>query len=438
MVLSHWESGVCYVGTGSVLMVSALRSMTRLSPHAGLPGASGTGHASMGNEKTLPGGQTLTMSLSLVNRRSALILLGLVGLQLLFLFFLLGLLLVRKSPDESDVLTRVLLGLDGFDYLLLAALLGVCALLWQQSRSRLFIDAEGIRARMPKWLGFGKFRQTAGSWHFRWDQVRDVRLEEPMHRLPFGQGLRAYRLVVDANGRKTVIDPYCWIDKDGVDHRADFRQMFTTAGSHRQLIEATPLMQAFLARGIDVARSDASTAVGPRGFDVTTHRGLALQVLALFLLGLYFVVDLLFLASYQALESVPRGHFVLVGLAAASLCFFSGRGAPPLERFVVGAMTTAVAVAATYPALLQYNARDAVRVDADYRAVRVAEFTAVDGALPDIDLRDHRAEEYWAEHPPGSRHRFTVLRGEGGFYQLHLTPLNRQVRNWYEARDRDP
>lgn len=45
-----------------------------------------------------------------------------------------------------------------------------------------------------------------------------------------------------------------------------------------------------------------------------------------------------------------------------------------------------------------------------------------------------RMDEYWAQFEPGSVHRFTLIRGRLGSWQLQRSELNRQFRRFYETQ----
>jgi hypothetical protein len=139
------------------------------------------------------------------------------------------------------------------------------------------------------------------------------------------------------------------------------------------------------------------------------------------------------LAPYQALQAVPKLPFLLLAIAGVVLIVISGRGAPKLERGAVGSMLLAAMLAAVYPAMLRYNALDADILNVTYEASSSSQYQALNQDLPDIDMRHHRGEEYWQQFKAGSLHEFIVMRGKGGFYQLHMTPLNRKIRAWYDG-----
>lgn len=316
---------------------------------------------------------------------------------------------------------------------LLAGLLLAIILLWQQSRARLCVNIEGIQASMPKWLGWPLFKQTGGNWNLRWSDIDSVRLETPKRTRRTAQGLRFYRLVINTGKDEISINPYVWFNPAGTDHRMGFRELFGSGKSNQQRIHDAPLMHLLQARGIEIEGSTRPTAQNSKEFQLGSHLGLGLQVVLLFVFGGYFAIDYFMLAPYRALQAVPRLPFLLVTMVAAALIYISGRGAPKLERSAVGVMLLCAMLAAIYPAMLRYNAHDAEVINATYEALAVGHFQSLNPDLPDIDMSHHRGEEYWQQYYAGSLHEFTVMRGKGGFYQLHMTPLNKRIRDWYEG-----
>jgi len=316
---------------------------------------------------------------------------------------------------------------------LLAGLLLSCNMIWQQSRARLRVGVDGIQASMPGWLGWSLFRQTGGDWKLRWRDIEHARLEVPKLSRRSSQGLRFYRLVITTAKDEIRINPYVWFNPHGADHRMGLRELFGTGKSNARRIHDAPLMELLRARGIEIEGMTPSDAEYSQEFQLNSHIGLGLQVVILFLMGGYFAIDCFMLRPYQALEALPKLPFLLIGLVSVVLTFISGRGAPKLERSAVGIMLLAAILAAVYPASMRYNALDAEIIDATYEAKSEGLFQALNPNLPDIDMRRHRAEEYWQQYAAGSLHEFIVMRGKGGFYQLHLTPLNRNIRAWYDA-----
>jgi len=317
---------------------------------------------------------------------------------------------------------------------LLAGLLLSFNMLWQQSHARLRVGIDGIHASMPGWLGWPIFKQTGGDWQLRWRDIVSARLEAPKHTRRTSQGLRFYRLVIKTGKDEIRINPYVWFNPAGTDHRMGFRELFGNGASNVQRIQDAPLIQLLQARGIEIAAMDSEPGkAASEAFQLGSHKGLGLQVVLLFVFGGYFAVDHFMLAPYQALQPIPKLPFLLLAMAALALIAISGRGAPKLERGAVGIMLLVAMLAALYPAMLRYNALDAEVINATYEASTSGHYTALNKDLPDIDMSRHRGDEYWQQYEAGSLHEFTVLRGQGGFYQLHMTPLNRKIRAWYDT-----
>lgn len=315
------------------------------------------------------------------------------------------------------------------------ALVFAALAVWQQGRARMTVDDDGIHARMPVWLGMPGLRQTGGTWHVPWSDIRLVGLESPGWIGQTGQGLRLFRLRLSTSNGDVLVNPYVWYDPDGPDHRVSLFEILGRAKDNPSRIRSTPLVRQLEARGFEIDDGQAAEKQASASFDLARHKGLAFQLVALFALAGYFAIDHFFLTPYLPLEPIPKAHFLPIAAGAFLVIVLTGRGAPPTERIAVGALTLAAVIAAVHPATLRFNAIDADRFTAGYEAVEIGRFSAHELDLPDIDLTSHRATEYWERYPPGRRHEFTIVRGRGGFRQLHLTPLNRKIRAWYAGDD---
>lgn len=153
-----------------------------------------------------------------------------------------------------------------------------------------------------------------------------------------------------------------------------------------------------------------------------------------FAAGIYALIDALFIQPYLPLETLPTAPFLLVGALAAFAAWKLGQGAPRLERSIVGFLSVAACVAATYPAMLRLNAATAPAEAIPY--VSLGGLFGPDGErLPAVDLSGLGVPEYWAEYPPGTRHEFTLIKGSAGFYQLDLAPVYDRTRRFYRDRE---
>lgn len=304
-----------------------------------------------------------------------------------------------------------------------------------QRIARIHVTSLGLRARIPRWLGLGLLGQTAGRWEVLWEAVRHVRLERPAGGLNGIKLLGWYRLVIETDMDEIRINPFSWFDGTGPDHRLRIGELFRPATVQaEQRVRDAPLIQAFEARGFQVEPAEAGwKPVGAR-FDLVRHRGMVGQLVVFFLAGLYALVDTYITGSYRALELLPSMPFIEAGVVAGLGAWLLGRGAPALERTVVGALTVIAVVAAVYPAILRLNAATAEPEIVAYRATAPGVFEALRAGYPAIDLTDIQADEYWAALPPGSFHEFTLMRGEAAFYQLDLLPLYARTKAFYESR----
>jgi hypothetical protein len=338
----------------------------------------------------------------------------------------------------SEALRRALREQPHLDATLgMAALLApVAAVYWLGQRSaRLQADRDGLRGEIPRWLGIGLFRQTAGRWRIPWSAIRRVRLIEPAPAPNPIQRLGGFRLVIETEHGQTWVSPFTWFDRRGGDHRLTLKEALRARRlDPDRLVWRAALLRLMRARGITVEREQAVARRPTRGFDLTTHRGLAVQLVALFTGGLYALAETFFLDRYRPLEPLPGWPFALVAGAATLAVLMLGRGAPVRERLVVGALTVAALVVAVRPAMLRLNALSATPRTLAYVASAPGRFTPPVDALPLIDLHGESLDAYWSRYPPGASHEFTLLRGAAGFYQLDTAPLYARTRRFYREQ----
>lgn len=304
-----------------------------------------------------------------------------------------------------------------------------------QRAAHIRVTSMGLQGHVPRWLGVGVFRQTAGRWDIRWEAVRRVRLVEPAPLHNPVQRLGRYRLVIETDRGETWLNPFAWFDRVGRDHRLGLGELLTFRRlDPARRVQSAPLIGAVRARGFDIEHDTHGGRAHARGFDLARHPGMVGQLALLFGTGLYALADTFFLAAYVPLEWMPAWPFVVTGVAAVLAVSALGRGAPRTERVVVGALVAGALIAAVYPATLRVNAATAEPETATYVAVGPGRFQARDAGLPAIDLTGAEVDEYWTQYPPGREHEFTLLHGIGGFHQLDLSPLHERTRRFY-SRD---
>ncbi len=320
---------------------------------------------------------------------------------------------------------------------LAAALLPLAIVfLLAQRAATLRVDTEGLAARIPRWLGIGLFRQTAGEWRIAWHTIRRVRLVQPRSTAKPVQQLGGFRLVIETDHGETWLSPFLWFDRSGDDHRLRLAEVIRSRRlDAARLLERAPLLRALQARGFELETSAANVPRRAPGFDLARHRGMAAQLVALFATGLYALLDTFFFGHYLPLEPLPTLPFALVAAAATVGVGILGRGAPAVERLAVGALTVAAVTWAVYPATLRLNALSATPVSVIYVATAPGRFHLPGAGVPAIDLTGHDVDAYWAQYPQGTLHEFTLLRGDGGFYQLDLSPLHARTRRFYQERE---
>jgi hypothetical protein len=372
---------------------------------------------------------TLRLSGSLIKRSHikwlALLMLGLLAIMVVPLFALVagqengwsGLL---DDPDIKMMLWA------------LAVLLPVMGLAFAGfRRAYLRLTPDGLEYFVPAWMAFGRAGQTAGARRFSWQDIRDVRLETPSTLYPQPQTLAAYRLILETAQGELRLSPYNWVDP-GSEHRLGLGEILRL----RRLGPDRVVRQAPLFRFFQPVDTREVTAASRRSehFDLTSHRGMMVQLLLLGGAGLYALADTFFLGHWRPLEAMPVTPFILVAVMGLVIVGPLGRGAPRAERLAVALFTVAALTAAVYPGLLRYNAATAPRLVVTYDALEPGYFVTPGMDLPEIDLTDRDLDEYWAEHPAGSRHDFYLLRGKAGFYQLDMMPFYARTRRFYSNR----
>ena len=320
---------------------------------------------------------------------------------------------------------------------LLAVAVPAAVVLWiGQRRASLRVTATGLEGHLSAWLGHGLSGQTTGDWSVAWSEIRSLRLEWPEPTLPPVQRLGRARLVIESARGEVRVAPFLWFDPAGSDHRLSLGEAARARSLDPQALMArAPLLQQLRARGLAVDSAPGAGAQRPAGFDLASHRGMVVQLAALLAGGLYALVDTFFLGHYRALESLPAAPFAAVAGSATLAVLLLGRGAPRLERLVVGALTVVALSAAVHPALLRFNALTATPRTVSYVATAPGRFEAAGEDLPALDLSGEDIDAYWEQYPAGAGHPFTVLRGAGRFWQLDLAPLYARTRDFYRDRD---
>jgi hypothetical protein len=300
-----------------------------------------------------------------------------------------------------------------------------------ESRARLRLTAAGLEASIPRLLRFGWFRQTTGLWHVRWQDVRRVRLVCFARWNPIQQ-LIWYRLVLETDHEAKWLSAFRWHERGDNDHRLGLGELlwFRKLDALARL-QSAPLVRAVEERGFAIETEEGAAGPLSAGFQIQEHKGLLAQVIVFFLAGFYALIDALFLRPYLPLEAPPAAPFLLVGTFVALTAWTLGRGAPRLERSVVGALVVAGCMAATYPAMLRLNASTAQSETVPYVSLGEGRFEPDGERFPAVDLSGLGVPEYWAGYPPGARHEFTLQKGSAGFYQLDLAPVYERTRRFY-------
>jgi hypothetical protein len=390
--------------------------------------------------------RTLSLSLSIVNATAERILTAM-ALIIPLVALLLALLPVLSSsePSTGDWIVstgwKLISDIENAAMLALLILFGTAAVVLQRM-AYLHVTPGGLQARIPLWSGKTLAHQTTGSWTLQWDAIRRVRLRTPPDSLRSSiQKLNWYCLVLETDEGEFKLNPFGWVDPDARDHRLGLNEVLSWRKIDTgQRIRHAPLFPIIQEQGfaIESAEDEQRQPTSPlfEGYDLTRHKGMVTQLILLAGIGGYALIDLV-AGRYQPLEMVPVYPFLVAALPAAALANVLGRGAPPMERFGVGALLVIATVAATYPAMLRVNALTAEPRTLQYEAMTPGNFTPVNASTPAIDLSGRNLPEYWAEYPEGSQHEFTLMRGDAGFYQLNLAPFRARTREFYRQRRED-
>lgn len=309
--------------------------------------------------------------------------------------------------------------------------------LMMQRLAYLRVSSYGLEGYVPTWLGLGFAGLSTGRWQIPWETIRSVRLLPGKITGKPALDLRGYRLVVETDRGQTRLSPFSWLLRSGPDHRLTFREALPAKKpAVAELIERAPLIQVLHMRNIEISTDAVVPEKESTGYDLARHRGLVVQLILFFLAGLYALIDTFMINPFKALEPLPTEPFVLVGLAGVVLAFVLGKGAPIVERSIIGVMMVATLMAAVYPGLLRVNAMTAEPQEIRYQAVGTGQFVSTTPNLPALDLRSLGVSEYWSQYPDGAEHDFVLLRGAGGFYQVDLQPLYERTRDYYSGKDR--
>lgn len=169
-------------------------------------------------------------------------------------------------------------------------------------------------------------------------------------------------------------------------------------------------------------------------FDLFHHVGMIVLLVIAGVAGGYALVDGLFLLQALPLGGMPKWPFIVVALVAAGPSFLAGRGAPLFERVGMTLVTSAALTWAVYPAMLRINAMTGEETMVTYQPTAIGAFEHPDGDYPALDLTGLGINEYLEEHGDQRAHRFVLVKGDLGFYQLDLWPLYAVTSQFYRGR----
>ena len=200
-------------------------------------------------------------------------------------------------------------------------------------------------------------------------------------------------------------------------------------------LNAMPSREATADLWRQIAPPGALPVAAAHDFALEKHPATMTAMVALFALLLFAGVDGVVLNPFELLE----GGLALWGVAAAAglalpVCVGLLRLRVPGRESLGLAMLLGLAAALAWvPAIKrldQWLAPEGVQSFA-YRLGEDARFTPVEAGPPEIDFSNHRG--YWAQYAQGSEHRFDLVHGPLGLWQLDHTPLRDAIRAYYRA-----
>jgi len=164
------------------------------------------------------------------------------------------------------------------------------------------------------------------------------------------------------------------------------------------------------------------------------------SVVLFFALLAYAVLDGVFINPYQVIYVRAFAVVLLVLLPALALLVpipaylaLTKKHVPSRESLVLSLLVSAGFVCAGAPAIKRVDqllSADGPRVY-EYRLVKDARFVPVEPGPPDLSFP--RARDFWAQFEKDSTHRFTLLKGPLGIWQLDDTELVERARRFYRA-----
>lgn len=174
------------------------------------------------------------------------------------------------------------------------------------------------------------------------------------------------------------------------------------------------------------------------GFDLFKHGGMIALLIVGGVAGAYALVDTFFLMQVMPVGNMPWWPYLGMGVVVAPLAYALGRGAPGIERAAMTLITAAALIWAVYPALLRINAMTGEAEVVTYEARAVGVFEHPEDAYPPVDLRGLGISDYLEAHGAARPHRFRLIKGALGFYQLDLMALYARTSVFYRQRNSTP
>lgn len=354
----------------------------------------------------------------------------------LAVFWFMG--LEKALWEEFWQTTQEEVGVYGLILLLGAAFM---VILWAGSaRTSVTVSPAQLLLNISPLTGLGLMGCTTGDHRIPVDSISGIRLVLAQGAQNLAQALQQSRLEIITGRHTYVLQPYNFLQVEGADHRpgmsafmkSDKLRVYEQA---RQRLREAPLVQSLaelpsVAGGISWADPESTPASGAGGYNLLKHRGMALQLGLLVVVGSYALLDFFLLMEHQVLGHLPQLPFLLGGTLAAVVCFHLGKDAPGAERAGVGVLVVLAAVLAVQPGLKRYALLVAPEAQViSYQATAPGWFQHPD--YPAIDMRDGNLMEYWHSQPPQAGYDFHIHVTDLGYHLLDLRPLHEKTRAFY-------
>lgn len=311
---------------------------------------------------------------------------------------------------------------------------------WQHERLVMSLTGLEYQSLFRGPLSF--LRPLRPDWRLTWTEIESAVLQKAGP-VPRTKAYRRRILLETRHGETRKLEPFVWYtlpDRAGLGFRELTR---LTDERFLEAVQASPLYRVMVERGLleesddrhDEQAASPLADVPGGSFNLVTHPGTLVALAGFVLLAGYGVLDGLMLSPWRFVEWPPAAPIVGAAAVAGTAAALLARAAPDLERWALTGLLAAAAAGAAYPAMQRVNAA----TDPDgasgyrYRQVAVGRFEPVD--RPDMpQLAFDRYPEYWQAQPADGEMQFRLARGDLGVWQLDLTGIRDDQRDWFASR----